>query len=141
MNLYNFLIQLPLCFVNDSIYRFILSPFGKSLGIKSTRTKRATPNPILEAAYNKCSRIHHKTVSSGKMWENNSNNKMCTIIKVCPLLLRQHIHNFTIFVMLIIVYVSMSIRYNQQTVIKFSFHFEKIVSFSNKCIIFKQNNG
>lgn len=75
------------------------------------------------------------------MWENNSNNKMCTIIKVCPLLLRQHIHNFTIFVMLIIVYVSMSIRYNQQTVIKFSFHFEKIVSFSNKCIIFKQNNG
>lgn len=46
--------------------RYILSPFGKSLGIKSTRSKRAAPNPILEAAYNKCSRIHHKTVSCKK---------------------------------------------------------------------------
>lgn len=45
-------------------FRYILSPFGRTLGIKSTRSKRATPNPILEAAYNKCSRIHHKTVSN-----------------------------------------------------------------------------
>lgn len=62
----------------NSIYRYILSPFGKSLGIKSTRTKRATPNPILEAAYNSCSRIHHKTVSSKTGKIIIINNKMYT---------------------------------------------------------------
>lgn len=31
---------------------FILSPIGKSLGIKSAQRKPATPNPILEAAFN-----------------------------------------------------------------------------------------
>lgn len=69
------LIELPFMFrfVSNSICRYILSPFGKSLGIKSTRSKRATPNPILEAAYNSCSRIHHKTVSSGKNEGNNDN--------------------------------------------------------------------
>lgn len=64
---------------SDFFFRYILSPFGKSLGIKSTRSKRATPNPILEAAYNNCSRIHHKTVSWRKMLatcktRNKSNN-------------------------------------------------------------------
>lgn len=44
-------------------FRYVISPFGRSLGIKSTRTKRAAPNPILEAAYTECSRLRHKTVS------------------------------------------------------------------------------
>lgn len=50
-------------FLTFFFLRYILSPFGKSLGIKSTRSKRATPNTILEHAYNECSRLRHKTVS------------------------------------------------------------------------------
>lgn len=44
------------------IERFCFSPIGKSLGIKSTRPKPATPNTILEAAYQKCHRIDDKTI-------------------------------------------------------------------------------
>ncbi|XP_031637328.1 ceramide synthase 6 [Contarinia nasturtii] len=51
-----------LLIIRFCVEKYILSPFGKSLGIKSARSKRATPNPILEDAYSKCSRIHHKTV-------------------------------------------------------------------------------
>lgn len=39
--------------------KYIVSPIGKSLGIKSTRYKRAKPNPILETAFNR----------SNKRWE------------------------------------------------------------------------
>lgn len=46
------------------VRRYLITPFGRTLGIKSTRTKRATPNAVLEAAYNDCSRIHHKAVSN-----------------------------------------------------------------------------
>lgn len=42
--------------------RYWLSPIGKSLGIKSSRPKKASPNPLLENAYNKSSRLTHKTV-------------------------------------------------------------------------------
>lgn len=35
---------------------YIVSPIGKSLGIKSARRKRATPNIILEAAFNRSSK-------------------------------------------------------------------------------------
>ena len=99
-------------------HRYILSPFGKSLGIKSTRTKRATLNPILEAAYNNCSRIHHKTVSSsmGIYVYNNNNSKMCNIIKVCPLLLRQHTIHYSILdgftILLFLVYKNHCIQYS-----------------------------
>lgn len=70
LNVYVFLFLFSFNFdnINNTIFisryfRYILSPFGKTLGIKSTRTKRATPNPILESAYNECSKLRHKTVS------------------------------------------------------------------------------
>lgn len=37
-----------------------LAPVGKSIGIKSTRPKKASPNPLLENAYTKNSRLKHK---------------------------------------------------------------------------------
>lgn len=40
-----------------------ISPIGKSIGIKSPRPKRATPNPILEAAYHQNNRLRRKTTT------------------------------------------------------------------------------
>lgn len=45
------------------VFRYWIAPIGKSIGIKSTRSKRAAPNQILEAAYNENNRLRHKTVS------------------------------------------------------------------------------
>lgn len=45
-----------------SLERFWLAPIGKSLGIRSSRPKKAATNPILEAAYTKKSRLNHKTL-------------------------------------------------------------------------------
>lgn len=57
---------IPMAFVFMILRLFIekywIAPIGRSLGIKSQRTKRATPNPILEAAYNQSSKLHHKAV-------------------------------------------------------------------------------
>lgn len=33
-------------------FRFCFAPFGRSLGIKTSRLKKAAPNPILDKAYN-----------------------------------------------------------------------------------------
>lgn len=33
-------------------FRFCFAPLGRSLGIKTSRSKKATPNPILDKAYN-----------------------------------------------------------------------------------------
>ncbi|KAJ6635431.1 Ceramide synthase 5 [Pseudolycoriella hygida] len=44
------------------MFIYWISPIGKSIGIKSTRSKRAAPNPILEAAYNQNNRLRHKAV-------------------------------------------------------------------------------
>jgi hypothetical protein len=43
--------------------RYWLAPIGKSLGIKSTKAKPPVPNKSLEDAYNKSSKLNHKTVS------------------------------------------------------------------------------
>lgn len=43
-------------------FRYWFAPFGKSLGIKNTRSKRAVPNEILEKAY-LSKKINHKQVS------------------------------------------------------------------------------
>lgn len=34
------------------MFRFFFAPLGKSLGIKASRAKKASPNPILDKAYN-----------------------------------------------------------------------------------------
>lgn len=44
--------------------RFWFAPFGLSLGIRNTRTKKAPNNPILEAAYQSSSKIKHKQILS-----------------------------------------------------------------------------
>lgn len=44
-------------------FRYWLGPIGKSLGIKSTKAKPPVPNKSLEDAYNKSSKLNHKTVS------------------------------------------------------------------------------
>lgn len=48
--------------IRHVIEKYWISPIGKSIGIKSTRSKRAKTNPTLEKAYNECNRIRHKTV-------------------------------------------------------------------------------
>ncbi|GAB0093945.1 ceramide synthase 5 [Sergentomyia squamirostris] len=57
---------IPLAFVilgiRYTLERYWLAPVGKSLGIKSSRPKRAANIPSLEEAYEQCSRIRHKNV-------------------------------------------------------------------------------
>lgn len=50
--------------IRYTLERFWIAPIGKSLGIRSSRPKKASPNPILEEAYEKSSRLGHKTVLS-----------------------------------------------------------------------------
>ncbi|KAI8117872.1 Ceramide synthase 6 [Lucilia cuprina] len=47
-----------------SLERFWISPIGKSLGIRSTRSKKAPNIPLLEKAYEKSIRLDHKKVVS-----------------------------------------------------------------------------
>lgn len=42
--------------------RYWFAPFGKSLGIKNTRPKKAPINPTLESAYQASPKIKHKQV-------------------------------------------------------------------------------
>lgn len=44
-------------------YRYWIMPVGRSLGIKSTKTKPPVPNKTLETTYSKISKLNHKTVS------------------------------------------------------------------------------
>lgn len=43
--------------------RYWIMPVGRSLGIKSTKTKPPVPNKTLEITYSKISKLNHKTVS------------------------------------------------------------------------------
>ncbi|XP_047520917.1 ceramide synthase 5 isoform X1 [Pieris napi] len=58
------LYPIPLAFVLIALRHLIenywYAPFGKSLGIKNTRSKKAPIIPKLEAAYQECSKIKHK---------------------------------------------------------------------------------
>lgn len=47
----------------DFLNRYWFAPFGKSLGIKNTRSKKAVPNEILEKAY-LSKKTKHKQVSN-----------------------------------------------------------------------------
>lgn len=44
------------------IYRFWIAPIGKSLGIRSSRSKKAANIPLLEQAYEASNKINHKKV-------------------------------------------------------------------------------
>ncbi|XP_038213081.1 ceramide synthase 5-like isoform X1 [Zerene cesonia] len=58
------LYPIPLALVviafRHGLEKYWFAPFGKSLGIKNTRPKKAPSNPKLEAAYQECSKIKHK---------------------------------------------------------------------------------
>lgn len=60
-----YLVLLVTYFVTNTfmfiLYRYCFAPFGKSLGIKNTRSKKAPPNEILEKAYSS-KKIKHKQV-------------------------------------------------------------------------------
>ncbi|XP_036227975.1 ceramide synthase 6 isoform X1 [Bactrocera oleae] len=49
-----------------AIERFWIMPIGKSLGIKSSRSKKACNNPVLEKAYQKCNTLNYKLIPSLK---------------------------------------------------------------------------
>ncbi|XP_034941966.1 ceramide synthase 6 [Chelonus insularis] len=53
---------LGLLVVRYALEKFCFSPFGLSIGIKPTRTKKAVPNPLLEKAYSK--KIKHKQITA-----------------------------------------------------------------------------
>ncbi|XP_055374984.1 ceramide synthase 6-like [Condylostylus longicornis] len=50
-------------FLRYVVEKYWVAPIGKSLGIKSTRPKKATPNETLEKAYQKRNRLTHKMVA------------------------------------------------------------------------------
>ncbi|XP_055842170.1 ceramide synthase 6 [Episyrphus balteatus] len=50
--------------IRYTLERFWIAPIGKSIGIRSSRPKKASPNPVLQEAYEKSSRLGHKTVLS-----------------------------------------------------------------------------
>ncbi|XP_055706310.1 ceramide synthase 6 [Phlebotomus papatasi] len=60
--IYGLPLALVVLSIRYTLERFWLAPIGKSLGIKSSRPKRAANIPDLEEAYSQCSRIKHKTV-------------------------------------------------------------------------------
>lgn len=57
-------LALVIMLLRYSLERFWISPIGKSLGIKSTRSKKAANIPTLEKAYEQSSRLDHKKVIS-----------------------------------------------------------------------------
>ncbi|XP_013144273.1 PREDICTED: ceramide synthase 6 isoform X1 [Papilio polytes] len=58
--LYPIPLALVLIIIRHMLEKYWFAPFGKSLGIKNTRSKRAPNNPKLEAAYQASSKIRHK---------------------------------------------------------------------------------
>uniref|UniRef100_A0A6B2EE38 Protein transporter n=1 Tax=Phlebotomus kandelakii TaxID=1109342 RepID=A0A6B2EE38_9DIPT len=60
--IYGIPLALVVLSIRYTLERFWLAPVGKSLGIKSSRPKRAANVPDLEEAYAQSSRLRHKTV-------------------------------------------------------------------------------
>uniref|UniRef100_A0A1L8DUL0 Protein transporter n=2 Tax=Nyssomyia neivai TaxID=330878 RepID=A0A1L8DUL0_9DIPT len=60
--MYGIPLALVVLSIRYTLERFWLAPVGKSLGIKSSRPKRAANIPDLEEAYTQSCRIKHKTV-------------------------------------------------------------------------------
>ncbi|OXU26390.1 hypothetical protein TSAR_013424 [Trichomalopsis sarcophagae] len=54
--------------------RFCFAPFGRSLGIKTSRSKKAAPNPILDKAYN-----------GKKIKQKQENHNMLETYEICEL--------------------------------------------------------
>ncbi|XP_053617763.1 ceramide synthase 6-like isoform X2 [Plodia interpunctella] len=105
---------IPLAFVlillRNLLEKYWFAPFGKSLGIKNTRAKKASNNPQLEAAYQKSSKIKHKQVAAlakqldlserqVERWLRlrRSQDKPSTLVKFCENLWRCtfYLYNFS----------------------------------------------
>ncbi|XP_026333817.1 ceramide synthase 5-like isoform X2 [Hyposmocoma kahamanoa] len=108
------LVPLPLAFViiflRQMLEKYWFAPFGKSLGIKHTRPKRAPNNPKLEAAYLASPKIKHKQLCGlakqldmterqvERWWRlRRSQDKPSTLVKFCENMWRFtfYLYNFS----------------------------------------------
>ncbi|KAG6446773.1 ceramide synthase 5 [Manduca sexta] len=80
--------------VRRALEKYWYEPFGKSLGIKDTRPRKAPTNPKLEEAYKQCSRLRQFTSLAKKLemserqvarwWRlRRSQDKPSTLVKFC----------------------------------------------------------
>ncbi|XP_041971777.1 ceramide synthase 5-like isoform X2 [Aricia agestis] len=94
--LYPIPLAFVLIFIRYILEKYWFAPFGKSLGIRNTRSKKAPPNPTLEAAYQECTKIKHKQILGlakqldmserqvERWWRlRRSQDKPSTLVKFC----------------------------------------------------------
>ncbi|XP_013184238.1 ceramide synthase 5 isoform X3 [Amyelois transitella] len=94
--LYPLPLALLLILLRRVLENYWFAPFGKSLGIKNTRPKKASNIPQLEAAYQKSSKIKHKQITAlakqldlserqvERWWRHRrSQDKPSTLVKFC----------------------------------------------------------
>lgn len=55
-------IAIAVLIIRYGVRKYIFSPFGRVLGVKSVSSKPATPNAVLDAAYKKCYRINRESM-------------------------------------------------------------------------------
>ncbi|KPJ13011.1 LAG1 longevity assurance-like 6 [Papilio machaon] len=66
--LYPIPLAIVLIIIRHMLEKYWFAPFGKSLGIKNTRPKKAPSNPKLEAAYQASTKIRHKQGITNDIW-------------------------------------------------------------------------
>ncbi|KAM3963874.1 ceramide synthase 5 [Aphomia sociella] len=94
--LYPIPLALVVILIRHTLEKYWFAPFGKSLGIKNTRPKKAPHNPKLEAAYQNSSKIKHKQITAlakqldmserqvERWWRlRRSQDKPSTLVKFC----------------------------------------------------------
>ncbi|XP_045770696.1 ceramide synthase 5-like isoform X1 [Maniola jurtina] len=80
--LYPIPLAIVLIVLRQTLEKYIFAPFGKSLGIKNTRSKKAPNNPKLESAYVDCPKIKHKQLYLSK-------DEICALAKQLDMSERQ----------------------------------------------------
>ncbi|XP_052739048.1 ceramide synthase 5 isoform X1 [Bicyclus anynana] len=80
--LYPIPLALVLIVLRHTLEKYIFAPFGKSLGIKNTRPKKAPNNPKLESAYAGSPKIKHKQLFLSK-------DEICALAKQLDMSERQ----------------------------------------------------
>ncbi|XP_047033080.1 ceramide synthase 6 isoform X2 [Helicoverpa armigera] len=103
-------LALVLIFLRRTLEKYWFAPFGRSLGIKNTRPKKAPTNPKLEAAYQASSKIKHKQICAlakqmdmterqvERWWRlRRSQDKPSTLVKFCENMWRTtfYLYNFS----------------------------------------------
>ncbi|XP_050552881.1 ceramide synthase 6 isoform X2 [Spodoptera frugiperda] len=108
--LYPLPLALVLIVLRRTLEEYWFAPFGKSLGIKNTRSKKAPSNPKLENAYQLSPKIKHKQICSlakqldmterqvERWWRlRRSQDKPSTLVKFCENMWRFtfYLYNFS----------------------------------------------